>query len=106
MTDVRGGVKIVYTRHDKKAARKLFEQGQTISLMTADRNPVNSLTSEIDYTKNAELFYDSSNIACNFNQVLEDFATWLECDGYGHMPDPAAARNEKFSYWTCDRIYN
>lgn len=101
MTNVRGGIKVIFTRHDKKAARKLFNEGHTISLMTDDRNPVNSLTSEIDYTKGAELFYDSTNIACDFGQVLQDFAEWLDNDGYGHMPDRARARHEKFSYWTC-----
>lgn len=103
MTDVRGGVKVIFTRHDKRTTRNLFDKGYTVSLMTDDRNPVNSLTSEIDYTKGAELFYDSSSVACNFDQVLENFAQWMENDGYGHMPDRTRARNMRFSYWTCSR---
>lgn len=100
VTRIDGGCKKVFTRHDKKAARRLFEDGETISLMTADRNPANSLTTEIDYTKGESLFWNAQNAACTFDDVLEDFAEWQENDGYGHTPDRRAAREQRFSYWT------
>lgn len=100
VTRIDGGCKKVFTRHDKKAARRLFEDGETISLMTADRNPANSLTTEIDYTKGESLFWNAQNTACTFDDVLEDFAEWQENDGYGHTPDRRAAREQRFSYWT------
>lgn len=95
---------MVFTQRTEKEARQLFEQGYTISVMTADRDPNTSLTSEVNYTKGEELFYDSSNIACNFDQVIEDFADWQNNDGYGHMPDHEAAENHAFSYWTCQVV--
>lgn len=94
----------VFTQRTKQKTRQLFEQGYTISVMTADRDPNTSLTSEVNYTKGEELFYDSSNIACNFDQVIEDFADWQNNDGYGHMPDHEAAENHAFSYWTCQVV--
>lgn len=95
----------VFTQHTEKEARELFDRGYTISVMTADRNPRDSMTTEIDYTKGEELFWNAqNNIACNFDQVIEDFAEWQNCDGYGHMPDHEAADNHDFSYWTCVRV--
>lgn len=95
---------MVFTQRTEQEARQLFEQGYTISVMTADREPNTSLTSEVNYTKGEELFYDSSNIACNFDQVIKDFADWQDNDGYGHMPDHEAAENHAFSYWTCQVV--
>ena len=92
---------MVFTRRTEEEARKLFNEGITISVMTADRNPADSLTTEIDYTKGEELFWNGEgNIACDFDQVIEDFAEWQENDGYGHCPDHDAAENHDFSYWT------
>ena len=94
---------IIFTRRTEEEARKLFNEGVTISVMTADRNPADSLTTEIDYTKGEELFWNGEgNIACDFDQVIEDFAEWQENDGYGHCPDHDAAENRDFSYWTCE----
>ena len=94
-----------FTRHTEQEARDLFDKGVTISVMTADRNPVNSLTSEIDYTKGEELFWNGGNdIACNFDQVIEDFAEWLDNDGYGHQPDHEASEKRDLSYWTYQLI--
>ena len=82
---------MVFTRRTEEDARKLF-----------DRNPADSLASEIDYTKGEELFWNGEgNIACDFDQVIEDFAEWQDNDGYGHCPDHDAAKNRDFSYWTC-----
>lgn len=92
----------VFTQRTEQEARQLFEKGYTISVMTADRDPASSLTTEINYTKGEELFWNAdSNIACNFDQVIEYFAEWQDNDGYGHMPDHEAAENHAFSYWTC-----
>ena len=93
----------IFTQHTEKEARKLFNQGFTISIMTADRDPASSLTTEIDYTKGEELFYNSPDIACNFDQVIEDFAEWQKNDSYGHIPNHEAAEKRNFSYWTCRR---
>ena len=96
---------MVFTRRTEEEARKLFNEGISISVMTADRNPANSLTTEIDYTKGEELFWNACHdIACDFDQVIEDFAEWQENDGYGHMPDHEAAENHAFSYWTCQIV--
>lgn len=93
---------MVFTRRTEEEARRLFNEGITISVMTADRNPEDSLVSEIDYTKGEELFWNGEgNIACDFDQVIEDFAEWQDNDGYGHCPDHDAAKNRDFSYWTC-----
>ncbi len=91
----------IFTHHTEREARILFEDGYTISIMTADRDPASSLTAEIDYTKGEELFFNSPDIACSFDQVLEDFADWLKSDGYGHCPDHETAARHDFSYWTC-----
>ena len=100
---VQDGKVMIFTRQSEEEARELFDKGVTISVMTADRNPANSLTTEIDYTKGEELFWNASNdIACNFDQVKDDFAEWQENDGYGHCPDHEAAENYDFSYWTCE----
>ena len=94
---------MIFTRRTEEEARKLFNEGVTISVMTADRNLADSLTSEIDYTKGEELFWNGEgNIACDIDQVIEDFAEWQYNDGYGHCPDHEAAEKHDFSYWTCD----
>jgi len=99
------GVTLVFTQRTEQEAREIFDNGATISVMTADRDPASSLTTEINYTKGEELFWNAdSNIACNFDQVKEDFAEWQDNDGYGHMPDHEAAENHTFSYWTCQVV--
>ena len=99
------GVTLVFTERTEQEARKLFDKGATISVMTAERDPASSLTTEIDYTKGEELFWNANrDIACDFNQVIEDFAEWQDNDGYGHMPDHEAAENHAFSYWTCQVV--
>ena len=100
IADELNGQTVVWTEHDMEAARQLFNDGQTIGVMTSDRNPVSSLTTEVYYTKDQELFYNASSKAETFEDVLEDFADWQENDGYGHMPDHEAAKNYSFSFWT------
>ena len=88
-----------FERVNKKRARMLFECGCPIALMTNDRNPVNSLTSEIVYRKYGYLHWNSDEKADDFDSVLEDFAEWLDNDGYGHVPSRSKARRQLFSYW-------
>ncbi len=94
------GNTVLWTGHNATEARELFDKGETIAVMTSDRNPVSSLTSEVEYTRGAKLFYDPSRTAETFDDVVEDFADWQENDGYGHMPDREAAGKQDFSYWT------
>ena len=91
----------LFTQCSEIEARELFEDGYTISVMTISRNPTSSLIREIDYTKSEELFYDSSNIACNFDQVMDDFAALVLNDVDGHYTDieKESTRKHKFSYW-------
>ena len=94
-----------FLRLNKTMARKVFETGATIAVMTSDRNPVNSLTSETYYKKGskANWYYDSENgegmTILSFDHLLKDFGEFLCCDGYGHMPDPVRGMNHQFSYW-------
>lgn len=88
-----------FIRINKAKARRLFNDGKKISVMTIDRNPVNSFTSEIDYQLGSKLFWNYDKMAKSFDDVLEDFADWQENDGYGHIPDKYKARHELFSYW-------
>ena len=94
------GNTVVWTGHDATEARELFDKGETIAVMTSDRNPVNSLTSEIYYAKGESLFFDSGHRAEYYDDIVTDFSEWLECDGYGHMPDIEKAKSNDFSYWT------
>ena len=105
ITRTSNGFIEVFTERTEQEARSLFDMGYSVSVMTADRNPVNSPHTEINYTKGGELFWNASNnIACNFDQVKEDFAEWQDNDGYGHCPDHDAAVNYDFSYWTCQVV--
>lgn len=97
------GKTVVYTRLTEEDARKLFNNGTTISVMTDTHTPADEDVIAIDYTRGEELFWNAkNNIACDFEQVKKDFAEWLGGDGYNHMPDHEAAENHNFSYWTCN----
>lgn len=97
--DDRGGT---YLRVNKMTARKIFEDGTgRLYVMSSDRNPVNSLTTAHEYKKGCKPYYfgrvrESIN---TFDELLDDFAYWLDTDGYGHMPDHYRANKELFSYW-------
>lgn len=94
---------MVFTQRAKLEARQLFDEGSTISVMTADKTPDDTTVIVIDYTKGEELFWNAFHgIAMTFEQVKTDFAEWLGGDGYNHMPDHEAAENHNFSYWTCN----
>ena len=95
---------MVFSRRTEAEARKLFNEGVTISVMTADRNPADSLASEICYTKGEELFHDSSGIASTFENIVQDFADWLcEDRSARNLPQPTDGQN-KFTYWTCQLV--
>ena len=95
----------VFTQRSEQEARELFNRGYTVSLMAPGLEP-NSSTSEVDYTKGEELFYDSSNVACVFDQVKEDFSKWLNSNGckdyHGQIPVDAF----KISCWTCQTVHS
>lgn len=90
-----------FLRVDKSLAERIFNEGGTIAVMSSDRNPVNSLTSETYYKKGckANWYYGENGIIDSFDRVLEDFGEFLISDGYGHMPDPVRGFNHQFSYW-------
>lgn len=91
-----------YKRLSKPQAKKAFEDGEKLYVMSIDRNPLNSFTSPYGYYKGckpimgAESEYERIE---TFEELLEDFSMWLDCDGYGHMPQRYDARNYRFSYW-------
>lgn len=101
--DTKDGKTAVFTRLTEEEARELFNEGATISVMTDDRNPSDTIVMEIDYTKGEELFWNAQHeIACKFEQVKKDFAEWLESDGYNHNPEREKAESYSFSYWVCN----
>lgn len=92
---------VAYTRITKPSARMVFEEGWPIYVMTTNRNPVNSLTAAHEYKKGCIPYTNSlhTDTIETFDDVLDDFSTWLMTDGYGHKPDPYKATKRFFSYW-------
>lgn len=90
---------LTYKRLTKPSARKAFDSGYTICVMTNDRDPISSLTGAAEYTIENKLCFSHNQIAKTFDDVLDDFANWQEYDGYGHIPDTYRARKKLFSYW-------
>lgn len=94
-----------FLRVNRVMAERIFNTGATIAIMTSDRTPAESPGTEMYYKKGckAEYFYDSENgekdVINSFAHMLKDFGEFLCCDGYGHMPQPTYAFNERFSYW-------
>lgn len=88
---------LTYKRVNKTRAKTLFNMGETIYLMSNDRDPITSLTAPKCYAKQHKMI--NGKYAETFDDVLQDFSNWLWTDGYGHMPDVYKARNELFSYW-------
>jgi len=91
-----------YLRVSKTRAREIFEEGTgRLYVMTSDRNPVNSLTTAHEYKKSCKpYYYGSVRESINtFDELLDDFAYWLDTDGYGHNPDRYRSMHEMFSYW-------
>lgn len=96
--DDRGGT---YLRVNRMVAEKIFEEGTgRLYVMSSDRNPVNSLTTAHEYKKGCMYYFNPETPVINtFADLIEDFASWLDNDGYGHMPDHYRANKELFSYW-------
>ena len=92
-----------YRRLSKPNAKKAFEEGKTLYVMSIDRNPVNSLTSPYMYFVGCRPImgmYSVHKTIETFDDLLEDFSEWLGTDGYGHMPQRYDAKNYRFSYWS------
>ena len=91
-----------YRRLNKTSARKAFENGEKLYVMSIDRNPVNSPSTAYIYyigcKSLCEYDINKSHIS-TFDDLLSDFSEWLYTDGYGHMPDKYRSRNFLFSYW-------
>ena len=94
------GYGMSYKRLTKTSARKAFDNGMDVYVMSADRNPVNSMTSPHIYSKGCKaLCYWVKPEIDTFDDLLQDFSEWLFVDGYGHMPQRYYVRNYRFSYW-------
>lgn len=101
---INGNKRGTYLRVNKIVAQKIFEEGNgRLYVMTSDRNPVNSLTTAHEYKKGCipySYYYGTIHQSIEtFEELIEDFADWLDTDGYGHIPDRYRAKNELFSYW-------
>ena len=91
-----------YKRMSKKVAEKAFKDGLSVYVMSIDRNPINSLSSPYIYHMGCKpiMACDSKfDVINTFDELLEDFSEWLDCDGYGHCPQRYYAKKHLFSYW-------
>ena len=99
---ITGNDRGTYLRVNKIVAQKIFEEGNgRLFVMTSDRNPVTSLTTAHEYKKGCMCYYlgNGSKPIETFDELIDDFACWLDTDGYGHIPDHYRANKELFSYW-------
>lgn len=91
-----------YERLSKASARKAFESGVELFVMSIDRNPIQSLTSPYKYyigCKSMCGWFNGKTEINSFDELLEDFSEWLDTDGYGHIPQRYDAKHYRFSYW-------
>ena len=91
-----------YRRLTKSSARKAFDGGGKIYVMSIDRNPVNSLTSPYIYYAGCKSlcgWFNGNTEIATFDDLLVDFSEWLYTDGYGHIPQRYDAMHYRFSYW-------
>jgi hypothetical protein len=91
-----------YERLTKASARKAFEGGKMVYVMSIDRNPITSLTSPYIYyigCKSLCGWFNGKTEINTFDELLEDFSVWLDTDGYGHNPQRYDAEHYRFSYW-------
>lgn len=91
-----------YERLSKTMAKKAFDNGIEILVMSIDRNPVESLSSPHVYKKGCKTYM----MKCigkytieTFEDLMEDFSWFLDTDGYCHMPQRYDAKHYRFSYW-------
>lgn len=91
-----------YVRLSKASARKAFESGLELYVMSIDRDPISSLSSPYMYyigCKSLCGWYNGKTEINNFEELLEDFSQWLDTDGYGHIPQRYDAKHYRFSFW-------
>ena len=91
-----------YERLSKVMARKMFDKGNELLVMSIDRNPIESLTEPRSYKKGCQSYtmgYIRKKTIETFEDLMEDFAWFLGTDGYGHMPQRYDAKHYRFSYW-------
>ena len=91
-----------YQRLSRPSARKAFEAGKSLLVMSIDRNPIESLSSPHFYKKGCKAYmFECTEVDTinTFDELLEDFSQFLDTDGYGHMPQRYDAANYRFSYW-------
>ncbi len=89
-----------FKRLTKTSARKAFDDGAEVYIMSIDRNPVNSLTSSIIYYLDClPMCRWIKERVVTFDDALEDFSEWLNTEGYGHIPQRYYAKNYLFSFW-------
>jgi len=102
---VVSGYGMKYIRLTKKMAEKAFKEGFRVYVMSIDRNPINSLSSPYIYYRGCKPIMSVMNVYSEFDcintfdELLEDFSTWLDTDGYGHCPQRYDAKHYRFSYW-------
>jgi hypothetical protein len=91
-----------FMRLNKTLARKAFESGESVYVMSIDRNPITSLTCPYKYyigCKSLWGWHNGKTEVNTFDELLEDFSEWLYADGYGHVPQRYDAKHYRFSYW-------
>ena len=88
-----------FERLTKTSARKAFESGKEVMVMSIDRNPVQSITSPYTYYIGCKPLCSEITAINTFDELLEDFSEWLDTDGYGHIPQRYDAKHYRFSYW-------
>ena len=87
-----------YLRLTKTIARKVFESGSEVYVMSIDRNPVQSITSPHIYRIGCNALCGATSVN-TFDELLQDFSEWLYTEGYGHTPQRYNAEHYRFSYW-------
>lgn len=91
-----------YRRLTKSSARKAFESGGKLYVMSIDRDPISSFSSPYIYYNGCKSlcgWFNGNTEITTFDELLEDFAEWLDTDGYGHIPQRYDAKHYRFSYW-------
>lgn len=90
-----------YHRISKTIAKKGFEKGANVYVMSIDRDPISSLTKPHKYRIGCKpLCYNNGKVdITSFNEVLGDFSDWLYNIGYGRIPQRYDAENFRFSFW-------
>ena len=91
-----------YRRLTKSSARKVFESGGKLYVMSIDRDPISSFSSPYIYYNGCKSlcgWFNGNTEITTFDELLENFAEWLDTDGYGHIPKRYDAKHYRFSSW-------